>query len=132
VRQDELRERPVGVAQRQHRARVRDRRLDLLAVADDAHVGEQSLHVRLAEVGDPLGVEAREGGPERLALAQDRDPREARLEGLEADPLVQAALVDDRTPPLLVVVAGVQRVTRAETANSLRRGIAQGCLDVVR
>jgi len=59
----------------------------------------RSLHVGLAEVGDPLGVEACERGPERLALAQDRDPREARLEGLEADPLVQAALVDDRTPP---------------------------------
>ena len=88
--------------------------------------------VGLAELGDELGIEAGEGRPERLALAQDRDPRETRLERLEADPLVQAALVDDRAPPLLVVVARVQRIARAEAAKSLRRGIAQGCPDAVR
>ena len=39
------------------------------------------------------------------ALAQDRQPREARLEALEAEPLVDAALVADRPSPFLVVVA---------------------------
>ena len=51
------------------------------------------------ERGDQLGIEAREGAAESLALAQDRQPRETRLESLEAHTLVQAALVDARDAP---------------------------------
>ena len=93
VRPEELLERRAGLAQRDGRARVRDRRLDLAAVADDRRVGEQPLDVALAEPGDRIRVEAGERGAEALALAQDRQPGQARLEALEAEALVDAALV---------------------------------------
>src|SRR5438034_1774593 len=76
----ELVERRPGLAQRERRPRVRDRGLDLAAMPDDPRVGEQTLDVALAEARDLLGIEAGEGAPECLALAQDRDPREAGLE----------------------------------------------------
>jgi hypothetical protein len=59
------------------RAGVGDGRLDLGPVADDAGVGEQSRDVDVVEGGDALGVEAREGSPESLPLAQDRQPGQA-------------------------------------------------------
>ena len=55
---------------------------------------------------------------EVLALAQDRQPREPRLEALEAEPLVESALVRDRPPPLLVVVGDVERVGRRPAAGT--------------
>ena len=73
----------------QRRARVGDRRLDLQAVADDPGVGHQPRHVVLAELGHARDLEARERRAEALALAQDRDPRQPGLEGLERHPLVQ-------------------------------------------
>ena len=100
----------LGIAQRDRRARVGDRGLDLAAVPDDPGVGEQPLDVRLAELGDALGVEARERRAEVLALAQDRQPREPGLEALQAEALVQPALVHHRPAPLLVVVAVVRLV----------------------
>jgi hypothetical protein len=109
VRPDQLRERR-RVTQRDRRARVRDRRLDLPAVADDRRVREQPLDVALSEPGDAIRVEALEGGAKRLALAQDRQPGEPRLEAFEAEPLVQPALVANRSAPLLVVVGVVGRV----------------------
>ena len=122
----QLGERRAALAQREHRAGVRDRGLDLLAVAHDARVPEQPLDVGGTERGNQLGIEAREGAAEGLSLAQDRQPRETRLESLEAHALVQAALVEHGAPPLLVVVALVQGVAIAETANSPGKGIAQG------
>ena len=122
----ELGKRRAALAQCEHRAGVRNRGLDLLAVANDARVPEQPLDVGGPERGDQLGIEPREGAAESLALAQDRQPRETRLESLEAHTLVQAALVEHGTPPLLVVVALVQGVAIAETANSPGKGIAQG------
>src|SRR6185295_5601434 len=92
------------------------RRLDLGAVANDARVAEQAPDVVVAEPGDRVGLEARERGPERLALAQDRQPRQAGLERLERHPLEQAALVGDRAAPFLVVVALVEGVAVPEAA----------------
>ena len=54
-----------------------------------------------------LDLEAGEGAAEVLALAQDRQPREAGLEALQHQPLVEAAVVGDRPAPLLVVVGDV-------------------------
>src|SRR5690606_8441327 len=62
--------------------------------------------------GDLVGVEAVEGAPERLALAQDRRPRQARLERLQREALEEAALVADRHAPLGVVVLPQERVAR--------------------
>src|SRR5581483_2463475 len=72
--------------------------------------------VALAEARDRLRLEVREPAAEALALAQDRQPREAGLEALEAEPLVEAALVRHRPAPLLVVVGDVQRVGRRPAA----------------
>ena len=76
-------------------------------MAHDARIAQQSLHITPAEACDLGEVEAGEGGPEVVALAQDREPREARLESLEADLLEQPMIVDHRTPPLAVVVGHV-------------------------
>ena len=88
-------------------ARVGQRRLDLEPVADDAGVGHQALAVGVAERRDRGDVEVRERRPERRPLAQDRQPREARLERLQREPLEQAGVRQDRPAPLLVVVADV-------------------------
>jgi hypothetical protein len=85
-------------------------------VAHDRGVCQQPGDVALAERGDPRGLEAFECGPEALALAQDRQPREARLEPFEAKPLVETALVADWTPPFLVVVGVVPLVGRVPAA----------------
>src|SRR3954470_10438372 len=113
---DQLVQAGAVVVQVHSRARVGDRRLDLRAVADDARVGEQAGHVVVAEARHGGRLEARERGAEPLALAQDRDPREARLERLERHALEQPTLVGDRPAPLLVVVALVERVAVAEAA----------------
>ena len=77
---------------------------------DDAGISEQAPHLGLAEPGDRIRVEAGERRPEPLALAQDGEPREARLEPLQAQALVDPLLAADRAPPLLVVVDVVDRV----------------------
>src|SRR4051794_41036470 len=113
---DELVEGAAVAVQRDRRPRVGDRRLDLRAVADDARVVQQPLDVVVAEPRDRLGLEVRERGAKRLALAQDRQPGQAGLERLERHALEQAAFVGDRTAPLLVVIALVERVAVAEAA----------------
>src|SRR5438128_3770416 len=110
MRPHELRQRRPGLPQRQRRARVRNRRLDLAAVPDDPRVAEQLLDLTRPEPSDRPGVEVREGDPEGRPLAQDREPGEPGLEALEAEPLVEPALVGDRPPPLAVVVLEVGRI----------------------
>jgi hypothetical protein len=107
----------LGLAQRDRRAGVRDRRFNLAAVPDDRGIRHQTLDVALAERGNAVGVEALEGRPEALALAQDRQPAEAGLEPLEAEPLVEPALVADGAAPLLVVVGEIERVGRLPAAD---------------
>ena len=85
-------------------AGVVEHRFDLAAVADDAGVAEQALDVGGAEARDRLGVEVGEGAAEVLALAQDRQPGQARLEALEAELLEQVAVVGRGAAPLVVVV----------------------------
>ncbi len=70
---------------------------------------------------DRVGVEAGEGAAEVLALAQDRDPREARLEALETEALVHPLLRRDRPSPLLVVVRDVERVGRPTSSGGRAR-----------
>src|SRR5690348_16582457 len=115
----DLVERHPRLAQRERGPGVGDRRLDLAPMADDPRVREQPLDVPFAEACDPLRLEAGEPAPERLALAEDRDPGEPGLEALEAEALVQPALVANRTSPLLVVVREVERVVRPPAANQI-------------
>src|SRR6478735_5322168 len=95
------------LAQVQNRAGVGDRRVHLAHVPDDPRVGHQPGAVGVVEGGDLLGVEPGEGGTEGGSLAQDGDPREAGLEGLEGEPLEEGRLAVDRDAPLVVVVGEV-------------------------
>jgi len=52
------------------------------------------------ESGDPLGIEAGEALPERLALVQDRQPAQTGLEAFEAKLFEEARVVGDREAPL--------------------------------
>ena len=98
---------PPSVAQVQYRPGVGDRRVHLARVADDARVGHQPGAVGVVEAGDLLGVEPGERLTEGGPLAQDRDPGEPGLEGLEGDPLEEGRLAVDRDAPLVVVVGEV-------------------------
>jgi hypothetical protein len=60
---EQLLQRLATVTQGGRRARVRDRRLDLPAVADDPRVREQPLDVGLAERGDTVEAEKATGKP---------------------------------------------------------------------
>ena len=68
------------------------------------------------ERGHRDGVEPGEGGPEGGPLAQDRQPRQPRLERLQADLLEQRDRVVHGPAPLLVVVAAVHLGLRAPGA----------------
>ena len=72
-----------------------------------------------AEAGDLRDLEPAKRGPERFALAQDRDPREPGLETLERQQLEQRVVAVQRPAPLLVVVRTVERVPRAPGAEEL-------------
>ena len=85
-------------------------------MADDAGVGEEPGHVLLAEARDLVEIEAGEAFPEILALPEDRQPGQARLEALEADLLEQAKIVRDRTAPFAIVIDGIVGRARAPEA----------------
>jgi len=81
---DELVEGSSFVAECECPARIRDRSLDLAAMADDPCVLQQACDVSVAELGHRFGIEPGEGRAEVLSFAQDRQPRKAGLEALEA------------------------------------------------
>src|SRR5215469_11023641 len=81
-------------------------------MTNDRRVSQEALDIALGESRNSFGVEARERAPKRLALPQDREPREPRLESFEAEFLVQAYVVDDRPAPFVVVVRDVLRCAR--------------------
>src|SRR5690606_30254779 len=62
---------------------------DLATMADNARILQQPLDIGLGHGGDPGNIEAMEDLAEPLALAQDGDPGQARLETFEADLLEQ-------------------------------------------
>src|SRR6185436_20864474 len=84
--------------------RIGDRGLDLQAVADDAGIGEQALHVALAVARDLGDREAVVGAAERLAPLQHQLPREARLIDLEEEALEQRIVAGQRETVLRVVI----------------------------
>jgi hypothetical protein len=59
------------------------------------------------------------GGAEILALAQDRQPGQARLEAFEADLLEQADIIGYRPAPFVIVIGQiVGQIARPETARA--------------
>src|SRR6185312_12067077 len=91
-------------------ARGENRALDLGTVAHDAGVAHQLLEFGRAIARDLLRLEIVEGFAEVVALAQDGDPRQAGLEAVEHQLLVERAVVVFRNPPFLVVIGDVERV----------------------
>src|SRR5712692_11020672 len=85
-------------------AGVSHRRFDLEAVAHDAGIGHQSLHVARPETRDLCRVEPDEGPAVVVALVEDRRPGEARLRAFEDQDLEEAPIVVDRHSPFLVVI----------------------------
>ena len=90
-------------------------------MTDDLGVLEQTFDIALSETGDAFGFELREGGAKRIALSQDRQPRQARLKTFEAQALEEAALVRHRPSPLLVVIGEVRGIRRRPAANDVRQ-----------
>ena len=103
-------------AQFEHALGVVDRGADLACVAHDAGIAQQALDVGLVKRRHPLGVELGEGAPEGLALVQDGEPGQARLEAFQTQFLEQPALVGDRPAPFVIVVVPVQRCGLAPRA----------------
>ena len=66
--------------------------------------------LRRVPAHDPLRLEAVEGGAEGRALAQDRDPGQARLERVEDELLEQRAVVVFGRSPFLVVIGEIERI----------------------
>src|SRR5687768_11304144 len=77
----------------EERLRVRDRALDLAAVAHDAGVGEQTLHTLGGEARHAFGGELVEGAAIVLTLLEDRRPAQPRLRALERQELEQHPVV---------------------------------------
>jgi hypothetical protein len=77
-----------------------------------------ALDVALSEARDPLGVEAGEGAAERLALAQDRDPRQASLKAVQNELFKQGPRIALRYAPFLVMIGDVNRVLSRPRAAS--------------
>ena len=75
---------------------VVDHRVDLQAVAHDAGIGEKARLVGFAIAGDPVDIEALEGGEEGFALLEDGEPGEAGLVDLEREPFQQSRVVARR------------------------------------
>ncbi len=76
-------------------------RLDLAAVAHDRRRRPSAARRRARRTRRPTsGSKPRERRTEGLALAQDRQPRQAGLEGLQGDPLEQRHVAMDRPTPL--------------------------------
>ncbi|MNT43495.1 hypothetical protein D3C72_1799710 [compost metagenome] len=86
---------------------------DLGAIAHDARVAHQALDVGVGVARHAFEIEVVEGLAERLALAQDGDPRHPCLEAFQADLFVQPAVVPHRPAPFMVVVVGHGRLPEA-------------------
>src|SRR5439155_8254062 len=101
--------------------RVGDGRFDLQAISNDTLVSHQACNVGLAESRHFPHVEVFERLPEIVALAQDRNPAQPRLEALQHQHLEDLPVVMDRYSPHLVVILTVQRILPAPPAPQLIR-----------
>ena len=123
---DEAVEAPELRPERQEGAGVLDRAPDLESVPDDARVGEERADLGGPVAGHLPGGEAVEGAPVPRALAEDRDPGEARLRALEAQELEEPPVVVERHAPLAVVIRAIERIGRAPGASNAIGGVGRG------
>lgn len=86
---------------------VRDGRLDLRPIPNDARVGHKPFNVFRPKLGDQRRLKALEGLAKTRALAQDRYPGKAGLETFQRQLLEEGAVAVNRSSPLLVVIPTV-------------------------
>src|SRR5690606_38685907 len=98
--------------------RILPGRPQLQAMADDAGVLRQLLQVSVRLRRHEPDIEAAVDLPVTLALAQDGDPRQARLQAFEHQHLEQVPGVPAGHAPLLIVVALVERVSGTPLATA--------------
>jgi len=110
-------ERAVFLHERFGTTRVVDRGFDLSTMTDDAGVVQQATDFARAEARHARNVESGECLPECFSFPQDREPTEARLKSFETDFFEQPVVVNDRTPPFLVVVAKIERIAAGPPAS---------------
>src|SRR5205807_3884988 len=93
--------------------RVLDGRFDLQPVTNDAGVAQQAigLHPR-----DAVDVEVAKCFPERVALFQNGQPRQAGLIDLQHQPLEQRVVVLDRKSVLAIVIRAVKGMAGRDVA----------------
>ena len=123
---DRLRQRFPLIPECERGAGIGDRGLDLCFVAHDVGIAHQALDVTRGEPGDDVWVESGEGVAEGLSLLEDREPRESRLETLEAELFVEADVVGDGSAPFIVVVGDVEGIAGAPAASTLAVWAGEG------
>jgi len=85
-------------------------------VTNDPLVRQQLRDIARREPRNGIDLEVRECAAEVLALPEDREPTQPRLEAFEADLLEEAPIVFDRLPPLTIVILDVERIRPAPPA----------------
>ena len=76
-------------------------------MADDPAVLEQAIHVVRPEPGNCLRPELEKSSTKCVALAENGDPGEASLEGIQDQRLEELHRVPYRNAPLLVMIGEV-------------------------
>jgi hypothetical protein len=109
-----------------HGTRVGDGGLDLPAMAHDARITQQALHVALRHALDPARIEAGESPPVSRALAEDGRPAEPRLGAFQDEQLEEPAVVVQGHAPLAVVIRHLCRPLRPVAAPSHHRPPSRG------
>ena len=92
---------------------IANRRFDLCSVAHNAFVAHEAFDVFVIEPRNLDWIKVFKCDPKCLALTQDREPRQAGLETLEAQLFVQFGVVGNGATPFIVVVVDIDRIGRA-------------------
>ena len=90
--------------------RVGDGAFDFQAIADNTLIFHQARDIRVIESGDLTRIEVLERLAKVIALSQDGNPAQPRLEALQDQHLEYLSIVMDRKPPLLIVIFTVERI----------------------
>src|SRR5437899_11001185 len=99
--------------------RVGDGAFDFQAIADDAFIFHQARDIRVIKSGDLTRIKVLECLAKVIALSQDSNPAQPRLETLQDQHLEYLSIVMDRKPPLLIVIFTVERILSAPPAPRL-------------
>ena len=113
----------LALLDREKGARRCNRRLHLAPVAHDARVRERLADLRLTPTREGFGIEPREAPAEVVALAQDRQPAQPRLEAVEDEFLEQGAPVGLGPAPLVIVIGDIERIGAAPRTSPGHRRI---------